>query len=216
MKFIHLFSGGLDSTVLLYDLLSQGAKVHCLLFNYGQRHLKELDCAENICGHLNVDYDRVGLAPKIFYRSTLTGRDGALIGRDTVVPNRNMVMIAIGASYALSFGGTAVSWASNADDATVYPDCRYEFYKAINEALRICDNRRMEVHAPYIQRSKRQIVEIGRKLKVPFESTWSCYDSAAVPCGKCGACIQREAALEEEEVLGDTRAKFVGVRVKAR
>ena len=209
MKFIHLFSGGLDSTVLLYDLLDQEAHVHCLLFNYGQRHLKELQCAENICCHLNVPYDRLAIAPKLFFRSTLTNREGQLMGKDTIVPNRNMVMISLAASYALSYGGTAVTYAANADDAEIYPDCRYEFFKAINEALRLCDNRRMEVHAPYIQRTKKQIVAIGRKLKVPFESTWSCYTDHALPCGKCGACIQREAALGEE-----TASKhFVGVRV---
>ena len=212
MKFIHLFSGGLDSTVLLYDLLHQEAHVHCLLFNYGQKHLKELDCAESICEHLKVNYDRVALAPKVFYRSTLTQRDGSLVGRDTVVPNRNMVMISIAASYALSFGGTAVTWAANADDAETYPDCRFEFFTKMNEALRICDNRRIEVHAPYIQRSKRQVVEIGRKLNVPFDSTWSCYTGNTEHCGKCGACIQRAAALAVESV-GDTRKKFVGVRI---
>ena len=66
--------------------------------------------------------------PRCFIGSTLTQRDGTLIGRDTVVPNRNMVMISIAASYALSFGGTAVTWAANADDAETYPDCRYEFF----------------------------------------------------------------------------------------
>ena len=211
MKFIHLLSGGLDSTVLLYDVLNQGAHVHCLLFNYGQRHVKELDCAENICGHLNVPYQRVALAPKMFFKSTLTDRTGALIGRDTIVPNRNMVMLSIAASYALSCGGTAVTWAANADDAEVYPDCRYDFFKALNEALRICDNRRMEVHAPYIQRSKKQIVEIGRKLNVPFESTWSCYTGNAEPCGECGACIQRKEALGEEPPK--KRGRFVGIRL---
>lgn len=211
MKFIHLFSGGLDSTVLLYDLLHQEAHVHCLLFNYGQKHVKEIDHAERICDHLNVPYDRVVLAPKVFYRSTLTNRTGELIGRDTIVPNRNMVMISIAASYALSFGGTAVTWAANADDAEVYPDCRYEFFKAINEALRIADNRRMEVHAPYIQRSKKQIVEIGRTLNVPFESTWSCYTGKVEPCGKCGACIERDKALETDEPK-KRKQVFVGVR----
>jgi 7-cyano-7-deazaguanine synthase len=211
MKFIHLLSGGLDSTVLLYDLLHQEAHVICLLFNYGQRHLKELDCAENICNHLDVPYERLALAPKLFHRSTLTNRQGELIGRDTIVPNRNMCMIAMAASYALSYGGTCVTWAANADDADVYPDCRYEFFKAINEALRLADTRRMEVHAPYIQRSKKQIVEIGRGLNVPFDSTWSCYTDKAEPCGECGACLQRKAAMGEEPPK--KRGRFVGVRV---
>ena len=213
MKFIHLFSGGLDSTVLLYDLMHQEAHVHCLLFNYGQKHVRELDCAENICDHLGVDYQRVALAPKIFFKSTLTYREGSLVGRDTIVPNRNMVMLSIAASYALSCGGTAVSWGANADDAEVYPDCRYEFYKALNQALRICDNRKMEVHAPYIQRSKRQIVEIGIKLGVPFESTWSCYAGTVEPCGKCGACIARDKAMEIVQGV-PRKPSFIGVRAK--
>lgn len=195
MKFIHLFSGGLDSTVLLYDLLDQGAKLHCLLFNYGQRHLKELNYAESTCGKLAVPYERLALAPKLFNRSSLTSGKGELSGKPTIVPNRNMVMISMAASFALSCGGTAVTWAPNADDAAIYPDCRYDFFKALNEALHICDNRRMEVHAPYIQRSKRTVVEIGRRLNVPFDETWSCYDNGAEPCGVCGACKVRQEAL---------------------
>lgn len=198
MKFIHLFSGGLDSTVLLYDVLNQGAKVHCLLFNYGQLHLKELDYAERTCHKLGVDYDRMALAPKLFTRSSLTTGVGPLEGKATVVPNRNMVMISMAASFALSCGATAVTWASNADDAAIYPDCRYEFYKTLNEALRICDYRRIEIHAPYIQRSKAQIVQIGIALRVPFKETWSCYEGDPQPCGICGACKARDLAFKPE------------------
>lgn len=197
MKFIHLLSGGLDSTVLLYDMLDQGAKAHCLLFHYGQRHAKELDFAQETCLKLKVKYDVIDLPYQLFTRSALAGQSQKvdLSGSATVVPNRNMVLISMAASYALSHGGTAVSWGVNADDSEVYPDCRSEFYKNLNFALRICDNRRMEVHAPYIVRTKRAVVEIGRRLKVPFEQTWSCYAGGQEPCNDCGACRTREAAL---------------------
>jgi 7-cyano-7-deazaguanine synthase len=198
MKFIHLFSGGLDSTVLIYAMLDQGAKVHCLLFNYGQRHAKELDFAQATCIKLDVPYEVLELPHQLFTRSSLTGgtlKVDELKGGATVVPNRNMVMLSMAASFALSTGATAVSWAANGDDAAIYPDCRYEFYKAVNGALRICDDRRMEIHAPYIGRSKRQVVEIGRRLNVPFDETWSCYAGEDEPCGVCGACEVRKAAL---------------------
>lgn len=198
MKFIHLFSGGLDSTVLLYDVLHQGAKAHCLLFNYGQRHAKELDFAQATCIKLGVPYESINLPTQIFKRSSLTGTpQGELTGKPTVVPNRNMVLISLAASYALSTGGTAVTWAANADDAANFPDCRPEFLKNLNFALRICDNRRMEVHAPYIVHTKKQIVGFGRKLKVPFEETWSCYAGGDEPCGQCGACKTRAEAFGE-------------------
>ena len=198
-KFIHLFSGGLDSTVLLYHLLDQGEGVFCLLFDYGQRHKKELEYAVATCEKLNVPFERIYLPHEMFSRSALTkglapGVD-ELTGGATVVPNRNMVLISMAASYALCHGGTVVTWAANADDAEVYPDCRDEFLKALNCALRLCHTRRMEVHAPFIVRTKKQVVEIGRKLGVPFDETWSCYAGGDEACGKCGACNVRNAAM---------------------
>lgn len=199
MKFSHLLSGGLDSTILLYDMLDQGAKAHCLLFHYGQRHVKELDFAQATCERLKVKYDVIELPHQLFKRSALSGQSMKvdLTGSATVVPNRNMVLIAMAASYALSHGCTAVSWGVNADDAEVYPDCRYEFYKSLNTTLRCCDTRQMEVHAPYIVRTKRAVAEIGRRLKVPFDQTWSCYAGGKDPCGECGACKTRADALAE-------------------
>ncbi len=195
-KFIHLFSGGLDSTVMLYDLLDQENHVHCLLFHYGQKHAaRELACAEATCKKLSVPFNIIDLPPILFTRSRLTGEKGILKGAATVVPNRNMVLISMAASYALSNGGTAVTWAANADDAEIYPDCRMEFYKSLNSALRICDTRRMEIHAPYLVKTKREVVEKGRALGVPFGETWSCYEGGAEPCGICGACEVRNAAM---------------------
>lgn len=196
MKFIHLFSGGLDSTVLLYDLLDQEAKAHCLLFHYGQRHSKELDYAQATCLKLKVPYEVLTLPHQLFKRSRLINQEGELKGSGVIVPNRNMVMIAMAASFALSTGATAITWAANKDDAEIFPDCRTEFYNALNQALRICDTRRMEIHAPYIVRTKREVVAIGRRLSVPFEETWSCYAGRDEPCGICGACESRKAALE--------------------
>lgn len=198
-KFIHLFSGGLDSTALLYDLLDQGAHVHCLLFDYGQRHSKELRYAAKTCEKFSLSYDRIDLPHKLFGRSSLTKSEGPLTGKSTVVPNRNMVMLSMAASFALSCGGTAVTWAANADDEATYPDCRIEFYRAMNAALRICDNRRMEIHAPYLTggKTKADIVRLALHLKVPLEETWSCYQGGDIPCGKCGACEVRDAAIRK-------------------
>jgi len=183
---------------LLYDLLDQENTVHCLLFNYGQRHAKELNYAQATCQKLSVPYDVIALPYQIFERSALVGRMkkvDELTGTPTVVPNRNMVLISMAASFALCHGGTAVSWAANADDAEVYPDCRAEFLTHLNRSLRICHTRRMEVHAPYIVRTKRAVVEIGRRLNVPFHETWSCYAGDNEACGECGACMARNVAL---------------------
>ena len=196
-KFTHLMSGGLDSTTLLYDLLHQGHKAHCLLYDYGQRHIKELTFAEATCAKLGVAYDKITLPPQLFERSALTTGTEPLVGKPTVVPNRNMVLIAMAASYALSHGGTAVSCAVNGDDAEVYPDCRADFMKHLNFALRCCHTRRMEVHLPYIVRTKAKVVDIAWRLNVPLEETWSCYAGGDEPCGQCGACQVRLKAIAD-------------------
>ena len=193
---MHLMSGGLDSTVLLYDLIDQENHVTCLLFDYGQKHKKELNYAARTCEKLGIEYDRIYLPHQLFAGSSLTGSNGAMAGTSTVVPNRNMVFISMAASYALAHGGTAVSWAANADDAEIYPDCRLEYLTHLNRTLRICHTRRMEVHAPYITRTKRQVVERGISLNVPFSETWSCYNGGDEPCGECGACKVRQEAMQ--------------------
>ena len=196
-KFVHLMSGGPDSTTLLYDLLDQGYKAHCLLYDYGQRHIKELSFAEATCAKLGVAYDKITLPSQLFERSALTTGTEPLVGTPTVVPNRNMVLIAMAASYALSHGCTAVSCAVNGDDAEVYPDCRADFMKHLNFALRCCHTRRMEVHLPYIVRTKAKVVDIAWRLKVPLEETWSCYAGGDEPCGQCGACQVRLKAIAD-------------------
>jgi 7-cyano-7-deazaguanine synthase len=196
-KFTHLMSGGLDSTTLLYDLLHQGHKAHCLLYDYGQRHIKELMFAEATCAKLGVAYDKITLPPQLFERSALTTGTEPLVGKPTVVPNRNMVLIAMAARYALSHGCTAVSCAGNGDDAEVYPDCRADFMKHLNFALRCCHSRRMEVHLPYIVRTKAKVVDIAWRLNVPLEETWSCYAGGDEPCGQCGACQVRLKAIAD-------------------
>ena len=196
-KFVHLLSGGLDSTVLLYDLLDQGHKAHCVLYDYGQRHIKELGFAEATCAKLGVKYDKIALPTQLFERSALTTGTDSLVGQPTIVPNRNMVLIAMAASYALSHGCTAVSCAVNRDDAGVYPDCRDEFIKNLNFALRCCHTRRMEVHVPYIVRTKAEGVQIAWRLNVPLKETWSCSAGGDEPCGQCGACQVRLKAIAD-------------------
>ena len=196
-KFVHLLSGGLDSTVLLYELLDQGHKAHCILYDYGQRHIKELGFAEATCAKLGVTHDKIVLPSQLFERSALTTGSDSLVGQPTIVPNRNMVLIAMAASYALSHGCTAVSCAVNRDDAGVYPDCRDEFIKNLNFALRSCHTRRMEVYVPFIVRTKAEVVQIGWRLNVPMEETWSCYAGGDEPCGQCGACQVRLKAIAD-------------------
>jgi len=184
---IHLLSGGLDSTVLLYDLVNQGHKVHCALFQYGQKHNQELAFAKGHCRRLGILFTMLDV-PSLRGSQLLDGTGSF------VVPNRNAILICIAANLAESAAAEAVTYACNRDDKEAFPDCSPEFVSRINDTLRAggCS---VEVCAPYIEKTKREIAAIGRSLSVPMYDTWSCYLGGEMPCGRCPACAKREEAL---------------------
>jgi 7-cyano-7-deazaguanine synthase len=188
-KPIHLLSGGLDSTVMLHDMIRDGCKPHCLLVYYGQKHFKELDFAKATCHNLGVPWSMQAL-DKVFAASFLTGGGGSV-----VVPNRNAVLLHIAAAIAVQKGADSVTFACNADDQGGFPDCTHAFLDAMNATLKAAKVE-IEIMAPYIGMTKWQIVQRGKELGVNFEGTWSCYDGMGEPCGKCKACELRNAAFK--------------------
>lgn len=187
-KIVHLLSGGLDSTVLLYDLTQQGCQVHCLLFNYGQSHVSELQYARKHCELTKTPFTEIELyrTQFAFRKSMLTdGRGG------NVVPNRNAVLLNIAVAIAIANDAEMVTYACNKDDREQFPDCRPEFLKALNETLK-ATLISVEVCAPYGGLTKRQIVQHARKNKWPYDDTMSCYGGN--DCGMCDACRKRKAA----------------------
>lgn len=178
---------------LLYDLVNQKCNVHCVLFNYGQTHGKELHFAKQHCKALNVLWTEVELyrVRNLFQRCALTDGES-----DTpIVPNRNAVMLSIASALAQSNGAELVAYACNKDDAQVFPDCRPEFVAAMNSALKAAEVP-VEIVTPYIELTKLQIVQRARELNVPIERTWSCYKGTPEPCGECLACKVRHEALK--------------------
>lgn len=131
----------------------------------------------------------------------------------TVVPNRNMVMLAIAASIAIAREAKTLAFACHAGDHAIYPDCTPAFFQAMQKSFHEADWRKLVLDAPYINFTKASIVLDGHELGVPYEDTWSCYngDTAAnvatgrsTHCGKCGTCSERREAFELAHVPDPT------------
>ncbi len=206
MKAVLILSGGVDSTTLLYEIIKEGYEVQALTFNYAQRHKKEIDCARKIAALLGVPHRVVDLC----CLASLLG-DSALLGgkevpschyteeaaRQTIVPNRNMILLAIATGYAEAHGISQVFYAAHKNDSTIYPDCREDFVEAMKPAIRLATAwHPVELRAPFVNLTKAEIVKIGLELKVPYELTWSCYKGEETPCRSCPTCIEREEAFE--------------------
>jgi len=185
---IHLLSGGLDSTVMLYDLQEQGCKIHCVLFDYKQRHAQELNWARHHCNRLGILFTTIDI-PELRGSELTDGMGGV------VVPNRNAVLLSLAVNVAVASNAELVTYGCNKDDAKMFPDCRSEFVKAYNEMLKAAEID-VQICVPYIEKSKWEIADIGRQLDVKFEETWSCYRGGIQPCGECVACVKRAEALK--------------------
>lgn len=186
---VHLLSGGLDSTVMLYDFLKLGWDVRCIGFDYGQTHYRELESAKLITRRLGLTYEIIQLA-RVFGGSSLLGEHSSV-----VVPNRNMVFLSVAAAMAESDGRQWVTYGCTREDWETFPDCRLDFIEAVNLTLKRAELK-VRVRTPYANTTKRELVGIGRKLKVPFKETWSCYIGGEKPCGQCDACLKRKAAMQ--------------------
>ena len=206
-KAVVLVSGGMDSATLLWKLSLEGWDVAGLSIHYGQRHVRELASAEALCRQLDVphiDCD-LGSVRDLLRGSSQTddvavpsGHYADPVMRVTVVPNRNMMLLAVAAAAAIGRGANVVAYAAHAGDHPVYPDCRPAFIDALRAALKLCHfDGGVELLAPFSNMSKTEIVTLGHLLGVPYELTYSCYAGREKHCGLCGTCTERRMAFEE-------------------
>lgn len=206
MKVVTLLSGGLDSTVLLFDLLARSHSVKALSANYGQRHYREIRFAAAAAKDKKIDHEIIDLrgVTKLLSGSSLISQDVDIPDghyeeesmKSTVVPNRNMIMLSLAAGWAISSNFDAVAYAAHAGDHTIYPDCRPEFVAAMAETFKLTDWHKIQLITPFISMTKADIVRRGAELRVPFDRTWSCYKGESVHCGTCGTCVERREAFQ--------------------
>ncbi len=215
MKALVLFSGGLDSTTCLALAIEKyGADdVLALSVSYGQKHTKEIEAARAVAKHYGVKLQTLDLAeifadsdcsllkgssqdvPKESYAEQLEETNGKPVS--TYVPFRNGLFLSSAASIALSHGCEVIYYGAHADDAAgnAYPDCSQEFNDAINTAIYLGSGKQLRVEAPFVGKTKADVVAEGLRLHAPYELTWSCYEGGEKPCGLCGTCRDRAAAF---------------------
>lgn len=207
-KAVIVASGGVDSTTLLYDILNQGYEVFALSVNYNQKHAKELEFIAKTCKKLNIPHKVVDLSmvgKELLPDSALTSGDIEVPDghyqeenmKLTVVPNRNMILLSLAVSYAITVGAKKVFYGAHTGDHAIYPDCRKEFVDAAKQAVRLADWEPVELEAPYLGMDKGDIVIKGKGLGVDYSLTWTCYKGRQKACGKCGACRERIEAFRK-------------------
>ena len=222
-KAVVLLSGGLDSATCLAIANTQGFDCYCLSLDYHQRHIAELQAAQNIALSLGAkQHKTVQLDLSLFGGSALTDNniDLPISGANpipagipvTYVPARNTIMLSLSLAWAEVLGAQDIFIGVNALDYSGYPDCRGEYVAAFQQMANLATKSAVEgqtitVHAPLIDMTKAEIIALGIKLNVDYATTVSCYqaDSQGYACGKCDSCRLRREGFIKAGINDPTR-----------
>jgi 7-cyano-7-deazaguanine synthase len=229
-KALCLLSGGQDSTTCAVLAREQFHEVHAISFNYGQRHLIELESAIAIAktlelaSHEIVDLGSIlkGTSPLISntplsqYNSTAELTSGV---EATFVPARNILFLTIAANRATVMGIKNIFIGVCEADFAGYYDCRQLFIDAMAKSLGEGiwgDPTAFKIHTPLMQLTKAESVKIAKDLLADkfseiFELTHTCYGGIKGGCGKCHACLIRDRGFREAGIE-DPIWKFRKVR----
>ena len=209
-KAVVLLSGGLDSATVAAHARQEGFSVTSLCFDYGQRHLVELDRARDIARHFGaMDHQVVKIDLRQFGGSALTDSIDVPTDRNreemsaeipvTYVPARNTIFLTFCLAYAEVKEANDIFIGVNAVDYSGYPDCRPEFIAAFETLSNLATKAGVEgkeslkIHTPLIELSKAEIIQKGLDLGVDYAMTHSCYNPAegGISCGACDSCQLR-------------------------
>jgi 7-cyano-7-deazaguanine synthase len=215
-KAVCLLSGGLDSSTCLALARREGFECYALSFDYGQRHLFELEAAARVAAHFGSARHMVAkIGLDAFGGSALTAdiavpksRSAAEMGHGipiTYVPARNTIFLSFALAWAEVLESSDIFIGVNALDYSGYPDCRPEFIEAYERMANLATKAGVEgrthlkIHTPLLQLSKAGIVKLAHELAVPFALTHSCYDPGpdGSACGECDACLLRRKGFQE-------------------
>lgn len=214
-KALVLFSGGVDSTTCLAMAIDKYGKdnVIALSVSYGQKHIKEIEASNKIAEYYGVEHLKLDLSemfkfsncsllsqsteevPHETYVEQLSKTDGKPVS--TYVPFRNGLFLSSASAIALSKECDVIYYGAHADDSAgnAYPDCSSAFNDAMNTAIYEGSGHQLQIVAPFVNLTKKDVVAIGVGLNVPYQLTWSCYEGNDEPCKVCGTCRDRREAF---------------------
>jgi len=220
-KAVVLLSGGLDSATSLAMAIEQGFDCFALSFEYGQRHVAELNAASNIAQtlgakeHRIINIDLAGIGGSALTDKSIAVPDVPSEGIPiTYVPARNTIFLSYALAWAEVLKASDIFIGVNAVDYSGYPDCRSEYISAFESMANLATKAQVEgqylkVHTPLIDLSKAEIIQRGRALGVDYFTTVSCYqaDNEGRACGVCDSCRLRKQGFVEAGIEDMTHYK---------
>lgn len=197
---VLLASGGMDSTVLAYDLAGQGKRMILLFLDYGQHcAVKELETLKRVVPEEyreNIQIIRIGdvyreSESRMIVEANLWTDN--VVADDLYLPYRNLLFLSIACAYAQSIGSKDVYAAFINSNHAKEIDCSMEFFSKLESLLQEYGS--VRINMPYREMSKKEVARLGVKIGAPVAATYSCQISSENPCGACPNCVDKIDAI---------------------
>lgn len=218
---VVLLSGGLDSATTVAIAKSLEFDCYVISFEYGQRHVAELNAAKlvaeqmGVVEHRIINIDLAGIGGSALTDKTIAVPNSPSEGIPvTYVPARNTIFLSYALAWAEVLTASDIFIGVNAVDYSGYPDCRPEYIAAFEAMANLATKAQVEgqhltIHVPLIDMSKAEIIQRGVALGVDYFMTVSCYqaDSDGRACGVCDSCRLRRQGFNDAGIEDMTRYK---------
>lgn len=210
-KALVLLSGGQDSATCLAIAQNAYDELITLSFNYGQKHHREIECAEGLSKrtgayHITLNIAQLFRVPSALLNSAMDINDPHPLNPElpgSFVPGRNIIFLSVAASIAYSKRCQAIYCGVSQTDYSGYPDCREGFMIEMEPAIQYGLDSPIELKTPLLYLSKAETVmkmsDLG-KLHW-YKYTHTCYNNERPPCGNCPACKLREKGFTEAHII---------------
>ena len=221
-KALVILSGGQDSTTCLAWAKEAGFEVHAVTYDYGQRHVIELESAIKVAHILGaVTHDIIKVGPILQGSSPLVSQENldqypdmfSLPGglEKTFVPGRNLLFLTLAANHAYARGITHLVTGVCQEDFGGYPDCRQVFIDAAQDAIRkgfaldpVMDAfGQLTIHTPLMNLSKADSIKLAKTWPLCWAAlayTHTAYDGKYPPTGHDHATLLRAKGFFEADL----------------
>ncbi|MDP9800582.1 7-cyano-7-deazaguanine synthase [Arcanobacterium wilhelmae] len=205
-----MFSGGPDSTTLLYDLVNQGCHVHALYFDFGENSTRSVhQILSKVGDNVSLHHFRFSDFMNEFYGlpQPILMRRGFIMNEipetaEYVQPFGSAISLMLAASWSIKNNIRDVFYGIHYND-THFTDNKAEYFAMLSSLTELCEgpNYRVQFHTPYLDMPKAQVVQKGAELGIDFADTWSCAAHGEVHCGACPPCLDRQMAFTLAQIV---------------
>ncbi|AST97643.1 7-cyano-7-deazaguanine synthase QueC [Shouchella clausii] len=206
-KAVVVFSGGQDSTTCLFWAKERYRSLHAVIFDYGQRHKEEIQCAVDIANEQGVPYKVFDMGLLNQLTANALTRENILVqageageSPSTFVAGRNHLFLSFAAVYAREIGAKHIITGVCETDFSGYPDCRDVFVKSLNVTLNLAMDEQFVIHTPLMWLNKKETWALADKmgqLEYIRANTLTCYEGIRGDgCGTCPSCQLRQNGLD--------------------